>query len=578
MNLRIKLALVNQHRLFAQVMLTPKALEKQHQNYKNLFLENVFVLSLLSVLSYLLYFQRIPKFSLSLDGFFYTYLQYLNQLSNFSLIGPKDYGRPFLGLAWNLALLLGGGAVDGYNYFMFTCITLSSIFTFWLLRLILGCKLRLLTFLIALLKLVWSCNYEIFDNSSLAIYFAEMFFWLALLCFTLLKLHLLRGFGSGFVYLVMLIAIVIPLGIYQPIWAFILLFPILINWQKPGVFKSQKHLALLAWYIPAIVTISVCYATSREFAGRNFPGIPIFFERFVLGVKAATIDSFLTVFLKLSLNLKATPLWFTVLILTTLVVACYLLGRHELKLNHQEFNQRESLPYELAGASLFLIAIGILPFCLIAVPAYGSRYIHWAAIGSIMLLLSLVTYLLQQNHRIARFMALLLICILIFIHTLEIWQIGNLYEINVYAYRRFWTGLLSALPSISEKTYVVFDQPITNMATVDYTCTSILRNFTGTKETFCFTESNPSYSDDKSSVILTTKLDLNHTETGTLASSEYFANAPAKPVKLPIDQVIWMNWNPNSFHLSLLPDQDFKARISRTRKSNYGVRLFPNGK
>jgi uncharacterized membrane protein YwzB len=262
-------------------------------------INDLLAILLLSLIAAVIYFPRVNDFSHTIDGFHMSHLMEIGELPIYTVNEPKEPGRPFLGLGWNLAAVFGGGSVVGYYVFMFSSLVLSAIMVYSIVVTLLPNQ-PVWAFLGSALKLVWSANFEVFENHSVAIYFAELQFWLATFLFVRLAVSRTppRRFEVVLAPIGIVGCLVTAAGTYQTAWPVMLLPPLVLIASGFMKWKSRRTFLLLSlWYLSTIPMMLWCGWLSYRHAQKVSPSFLEIFDRLCYGFREATWDSVLYPFM-----------------------------------------------------------------------------------------------------------------------------------------------------------------------------------------------------------------------------------------------------------------------------------------
>ncbi len=545
---------------------------------------NMLVFIYLGITAGVLYFPQATRMGLSQDGFLLTYFMQTGDLLVFNFDEVKEPGRPFLGLSWHLAAILSGGSVVGYNLFMFFCIMASAILIYIFLKTLLP-RQPIWALLGSTLKLVWSANFEVFDNSCLAIYFAESLFWLACWLFARLTLQRvqLSRLEVFFTSLAMTTSLFIIAGTYQTSWPVVLLVPpALIALVVLNLRNRQTYLPLSLWYLATLPMIFWCYVKSYQFATQVAPPLPEIFKRLLVGLWATTGESLIAPFAPADAYPKFGVS--TAVLLSLLVFAILLIRmskQSSAALYEQSYKQIIRVLTLLLCVSLVIMVGSLLPPLILYTPKYGTRFIHWPAIGTILGVVTVLAGLYRIDRWIGATLSTILAVVLVSGMTQLTYNIGNHYGSNGFLNRRFWEDVSVEISNIDEGTIILIDGPPLGIATVDRFSTFVLRALTETHSTFFITDTKPEFDLKSQTYKITTDIDLNHKQSLTLRHSHY--DNPVFPMQLtalqtfqvPAYRVIWVSWDSTIRGLQIIPERSSMERLHRHIPSVWGEMLFP---
>lgn len=438
-------------------------------------------------------------------------------------------GRPFHCVPYKLAAWLGSGAVTGYNFFQFACLLTSACFVYALVRLM-ATGLYLWAYAAACLKLVWSANWDIFDNSCLPIYFAETCLWLALLVFAALakrplKISPLTLAAGGLVSTCLLLAA----GTYQTCWGPLLLAPLALLYVAGGAghVRSNRRVFLI-WY--AAASAGVLFAlyhylrvTVPQQATFSPAGI---LPRLLRGLYAALVTS-------IESPLRFDPgygIWYRTFVPVVFLFTAVLLilGRR-----HPPGRSPLAPQVRLLMASLPWVLVSILPPLVVYEPVYGSRHLHFAAVGTIGLLIGGLGILSAVLGRAGTVLAVIG-AVPLFAGSLQmVASHGKRTTATSIEHQRFFHQLTRSVPTVREGTVVLLERTPSNWAHTDFTMTWIFRALTGTKRTVFLTD-NPGLSavPGGATVWVETAVDLSDPVVRT-PPLEYHIKFPADVTNVP---------------------------------------------
>lgn len=530
--------------------------------------------------AYLLYFSQADRIGMSQDGFFLTYLMQTGDLQAFNLHEAKEPGRPFLGLPWQLAALFTGGTLTGYNSFMAVTLLLSAVLVYFLTR-TLAPRQPVWALLAATFKIVWSANYEVFDNSGLAIYFAEALFWLALWALAIgYSKREAHAWPHNFeVALIIIVSLVILVGIYQTPWPVVLMAPLaLFAAQTTPPRPAYTYFIVVAWYLAALPMMAWCYFLSLQFVARI--GAPQeLLVRFGKGIWASTATTLLFPFAPqkgYSHGGFSLPV-----VLFTVAFALLLLWAAFRSWPAFRDAPRKGLLRALSIAGIvaaFVVAVEVLPPSLLWEPTYGTRTVHWSSLGTLLGTVAALAWLCHRYRSAGCAVAATIAIVLVANMAQQSQDIGNHYAINGFMNRRFWQDVSIELSRVDEGTIVLMDGPAAGIGTVDSFSTALLRNLTETHGSFFMTERKPTFDPVKKSYQVTSVVDLEQVDPIVLPS-KYFRTPKVllqpRTFEIPSSRVVWVEWNPAKLRLRVLAEQSAMERLHTNIPSTYGQVLFP---
>lgn len=535
----------------------------------------------LGLIAGVLYFSQVTRLSLSLDGFLAAYLIKIGDY--------RDPSRPFLELGWQLATMLTGGSVSGYNGFMFSCLFFSALLVYALVWTLLP-RQPVWALLASTLKLVWSANFEVFDNSGLAIYFSESLFWLACWLYTCLTLERIQlsQFKVFFTSLVMTVSLFIVVGTYQTSWPVVILVPLALLGFKVMRWRKSRAYLLFLWYLTALPMmfwsfLQLGQSDSANKAFQEIPHLPEILNRLLAGLWAATGQSLAAPFAP---TLTYTTFGLSAFVVLIILVFTVLLAWTGLQswpeLQKQPAKQISYVILLLVLLSLAVVTATLLPPLVIHLPSYGTRVMHWPAIGTILGVVAILAGLYRMHRWVGGTLSAVLALFLVAGMAQQTYNIGNHYASNSFLNRRFWEDLSIEAPKIDEGTVVLMDGPPLGIATDDRFSTWVLRALTAeTHMTFFITDSKPQFDPQSLTYTITSVVDLENKQ--PLISPRRYLRDPVFPIKLakpqtfqvPAHLVVWVRWDWVSRRLQVVPKQSAMERLHHNILSVWGEILFP---
>lgn len=552
------------------------------------WVNNILFLLFLLLVSIELYFRHIDRLSLSQDGFLLTYFMQTGDLTAIDVKSVKDPGRPFLGLGWQLASLFGGGSVSGYNAFMFCSLTLSATFIYFIVRVLIP-RQPIWAFLVSFLKLIWSANYEIFDNSGLSIYFSEALFWLAfwMLLILITKFEQLSRFERLLSLFIMIFSLCVTIGTYQTSWPLILLIPLVLIFYGEICLQIFTHQIFLAiWYVIAFSVMFWCYILiGQNYINTVSPPLVEVVQRVLNGFWEATYKALCTPFavVKGYSSYGITSLiTFTTIIFSVFLVLFGVQSNTEFQSLSLKKMVRLLSQFLLIGIVIILSSL-LLP-SLHWEPVYGNRLMHWTAIGVIISILAILAAVLKIHPLFGGGISVIAIIIFVTEMMQQTYDVGNHYAFNGFKNRRFWEDLSTQLASIDEGTIVFITGSVSSISTNDKFSTQMLRYISETHLSFFITESQPVYDPINKIYSVSTLVDLDQTKpllkVVRMGRSHIYSriakhfNQP-RIFRVSANRVIWVKWNELSLQFHLISEQSEMNRIRLNIPSTYGKKLFP---
>lgn len=531
----------------------------------------------LAALAGILYFPQADRLGLGMDAFLAAYFEYIGY--------TREPSRPFLELGWHLATALTGGSVTGYNIFQFSCLLLSSVLVYFLVRIVLP-QQPVWALLASTLKLSWSANFEVFDNSGLAIYFAESLLFLAILIFTLLttKFKKLSWTGLMLPSVALVTCLVVVVGTYQTFWPLILFVPLAL--MVLGIIDRRNirtRQMLTLWYLFSLpLMIFGVYKASVAVGNINI-SLGEYIIRLGNGILATTSQS-------LSVPFSAVPTYSTygvsgwvVFILCIFFVLFVLMGLQTYPaLREKSFKTNINFFVKMIVIGLIIIVITLLPPLLINLPNYGTRVMHVPALGSILLVVAALAALFSIHRIVGGVFAAVIGITLVAGMVQQTYNVGNHYAINGYLSRRFWEDISIDIKNIEDDTIVVMDEPPVGIAMYDGFSTWVLRAMTETSKTYFITGSKALFDKNRNSYTITSTVDLSGSKKHHPGVSSYLYDR-VFPVNLTVpetfyvsaDRVITVKWNISTRRVDVLPEKSAMVRLHRGTTSVYGSILFP---
>lgn len=556
---------------------------RQFSSHQLLF--DLSAVALLILVAGALYFPLVDRGTHSQDGFLMSYLLETGDLLPYNVKEVKEPGRPLVGLGWHISAVLGGGSVSGYFTFMFSCLLVSAILVYAIVRTILP-EQPLWALLASSFKLVWVANLEIFDNSGLAIYFVESVFWLAVFLFARLiiqRKHSLMITLIGMVGFVSCVVIVV--GTYQTSWPLLMLMPLVFVGLGVVKWKSRRTLILLsAWYLSAISMMIWCATLSYSYAAHISPSLYEIFKRVAIGFWEATGKTFLYTIA------PASHLTFGVssFVILSVVVFAGLLGWFGLRslpepMRNSRRRSVRTLFLMMVAATLIIVG-SLLPPSVNYLPQFGTRHMHWASIGAIMATLTALAALFRMKVPLSSFMSVILALVVFSAMICRVHNVGISRAERSLPGRLFWEDLIVELPKVKEATVVLMGSPPKHVSMVDSFGTWIFRAFTDTKKTFFVCEGKPELHQETQTYEITSVVDFDSVGDSAvpLGGNSYFSNPIFPKVfkepqvfHVPASRVVWLSWGNSGHRLRVDPERSAVERINRDTRSVFGEKLFP---
>ena len=549
---------------------------------------DLIAIGLLALIGGLLFFPLVDRTSQSYDGFLLTYLLERGDLLLYNVNEAKEPGRPFLGLAWHMAAALGGGSVSGYYAFQFSCLILSAILVYAVIRTLLP-RQPAWAFLAAALKMVWIANYEVFDNSGLAIYFVETLFWLALLLYSRLIVRRERMPRVEILEVIVIaFALVVVIGTYQTSWLLVLLVPIsmlglgLLKWGR----RRTVYL-LSVWYFACLPMMTWCTILSLSYADRISVSPQEFFMRVLSGFWAATGESIYYSFAQPpglpDFFFPGGKSVYVILGVFTVAWVWFSLGSFS-ELRKQSIGSTNRVLLFLFSLGIVIVLVTLLPPSLRYLPTFGTRFMHWAGVGSIIAFVAVFAWLSRMKAPMSGVTSVVL-AILFFSGTVCLaFNIASYRTENSLINRRFWENLILELPKVERGTVILTEGLMAGVVIGDAFGTWVFRTLTDTKRTFFVSETTPEYDPVSQTYEISSVLALD---------PEGFSGEPMgdKPFyrrhdfpnvfdgphvsHIPENRVVWLSWDLESRRLRVDPERSAMDRVMSGVPTEYGRLLFP---
>jgi hypothetical protein len=518
-----------------------------------------------------------------MDGFYISYAKFSGQLRSFDILDAhrlKESGRPFVGLVWHLATLLTGGTVDGYNSCLLALHALNATIVYALGRTLLP-QFPLVAVTAAALKLVWSANYELFDNSGLAIYFAEALFLFACWILVLLSRDSHSRFETALGRISLVVSLLVVIGTYQVAWPLILLFPATLLLTGVIHLQESRSLVLLTlWYSTALPMMGWCFYLASGALSVSPPLLQVA-GRAAAGAWHATFEALTSPFLGRNrlFSIRQLPYW--------LIGASLTFSGLWVWAAWGSWGSLASIPRTCLTRSITKIVLigfvivfaAVLPPSVLYTPTYSSRFMEWASFGTILVIVAFSILLLRVHPWIGGLAAAAANIALVSAMMVQVYSISKYYTLPNFANRRFWQDVSTLLPRLDEGTVVLMDGPPTGVvALADVFSTWVLRAMSDTHTTFFITDSKPVWDAQLQAYQITTVVDLARKEP-LVPGSQYF-RAPAllpepRTYTVTPDRIVWADWNWPSLRLRIVPERSAMQRVHQDIPSTFGQSLFP---
>lgn len=491
-------------------------------------------------------------------------------------------GRPFHPVAYKLAAILGAGSITGYNVFQFSCLSISALLVYALIRIVSGTASHW-AYAASCLKLVWAAKWDLFDNSCLPVYFAETCFWLALVLFALLTsgrtLARTAQAGAG---IVMSGCVLLAAGTYQTVWGALLLGPLAVLFVPHGFSRWWANRnALLAWYLAAGggIAFSLYHYLRVPVHQSDVTASPLtLLARLAQGMYAALVTTYWLPFRFQAIH----PVSVWTLLAAGLLFA---LGLLFLGVAHHSRRPVSPLPIRLLLVSVPWIVVSILPPLVVYTPAYGTRMLHFAAAGSIGLALAALSLMPALAGRLGRLTSTVAL-VWLFTGSLKLAIAnGHLVASKSIEHQRFFYQFTNLVPAPPEGAVFLFESKPSEFPYNDFSLTWILRALTATKTTVAISD-NPaiSPSEVEGEISVHTAVSLREPVL-KLPPQPYYLKIPVTatnaPAMLPdatlqgvrADSLVLLQWDRGSHTLSFSPRHP-GLRPVEGRRSRLAEALF----
>jgi hypothetical protein len=543
----------------------------------------------LFILSISLLFRHASTLGLSHDGFLLTYASFQGDLQAINFTDIKEPGRPFVGLAIKLAELTTGGSVTGINLFMYASYTASALLIYALMRLLIPGQ-PIWAVVAATLKLTWSSNVEIFDNSGIIIYFGEAVFWLATVQFV----SFFRR-PSPLTATTMVACVATVCGTYQGLWPLIALAPVcLIATQSLPWRTKNARLALFFWSVGAIPVMVWSFISAQQYITEISPSPLTMLGRITDGAWNAIGVSLLNPFISI-VRMPPVPVDYVRDVCMAIMVAVWIWAATWRSAEHLEASgvRRKAISMIVLG---LIAVVGTLAATTVKFdPVYTSRFMALPASGVLLMLGGISALVWSYAGRIGTVVVLVCLATFAIASARQLSAIGFNTSKAGFIERRFWEDFTVELPRIDEGTVVVFENaPPRGVATFDWYSTRIMRTLSETHLTFFSGETPAVHTNDGWRI--TTNIDLSQiapehfrgnwrsyssTIVGSaVLSATYYDRSPprlsrVKEYIVPEERVVALKWDAQRLRLWVDRDRSNLNRVHPDIPSTYGHRLFP---
>jgi hypothetical protein len=576
---------------------------------------------ILAVVALRVFFRVAPLLAYADDSWTASYMLFRGTLPLVNLDISDAVAMPYQDRRWlyevpyHLARFLGTGDVTSYYVFLYACHALTAIVVYIVARQLLRGAAHW-GLVAALLVLVYPADYDIFSSAILpSMGWGELMMLVAILC-----LVLLLGNGSWprpvrlAVFTLMFAAVLFPVGTYEAMWLLVALAPpllvlaVALRDHRPwGSLGSWAKYPTLVWYAGALVSAGAFGArlalspTLRDNADGYVSGREpaIWFGRVVRGSAAAlsgVVDvSFRHLVNWIGAGFGRTPAvdyapWASGAALVPLVgaaVAVILLLRwgqsKGIGIAGPGLAGRVVLA---AGVGLLLVVAALLAPTLSGEASFGTRYLHFASYGAVILVVSLGIAAERVSHQPALVAAAVGFLIVACGFYLD--SVGTYYGEVGRQSRRFFYQLHDEVPSVRDGTIVLIQDAPTSGSLYEHVTTEVLRAFTGSHTAYLLTDGAVKIDDDPSHsfVRLTTCSDLDSGPNPALERG-YWAMSPCvidptNPLsgshvsEIARDRIVWLRWDRTKLTLQLDEQRSAMARVNRDAHSEFGSLLFPD--
>lgn len=570
------------------------------------------VLFLLLVASHL-FFSRAGAIPLAQDSFRKAYLIFADRLppliTDYQPYLGKYAGRPLRALPWHLAQLTGGGSVAGYNAFMFGCLTLTSIMIYLLLR-VLAPGHRALALGAAAVKLVWTANHDVFANNTLTNSFGELAFWVAtyLLAVLLRRTHGLLLSARLLLSALMALALVVSTASYETGWLVTLFCPLALLYllrlfrRRPATLSAlgvwyAACSAAVGWWVLNYWLFPQVRSPSFQ-AGTQRTDLATFGARLLTGLQATLLDPLLVPLneaVSLLSGARGQALagrsysdpWL-ILVFVLFFVVLYTWTRHrpepEQPASQQDPDHAGSggraTAVRLVLCGLIVVLLGLGPPSFRYDPVYGTRFLQWASLGGIMVMMAPAVWATGQLKASGSLLAGLWLTTLFGASALYLDQLGASRARGEHV-TRVWQELITAVPSVAEDTVVVVEDCPFRSPQFDAFGTFAFRGLSGTKRSFLACEVSPVLvpNDSGYAVRVSTSVNLarpDHSPTSHLTFPPFAPGRERQEVLIEQERVLWLKWNSPSRSFEIVESRSSMSRLRADQRSELGRRLFPD--
>ncbi len=576
-------------------------------------------LLLLVVVAAEVFFRLVPLLGFADDSWTASYMLDRGTLPILNLDISNAVTMPYQDRRWlyevpyHVARLLGDGSVTSYNVFLYACQTLTAVLVYAVARVLFPGRPGW-ALIAGLLKLVYPADSEVYSSAILPQAWGECLMVLALLCLLiLLGARRLRAPIRVALSVLMFVAVMFPIGTYESTWPLVLLAAPLLtlavalrDGQGGRTLPAWALGPLAVWYAGALLSMAVFVArlalspTLRTDADRYIyaRGPAEWLGRVARGLEAALVGVLdipfrhLAAFVAGRVGMRGLALSqyvplasareLAVLLLVGVAVVVVVWWQRRT-IRRSGFDGRLLLGF---GVGLLLVVAALLPPTLNGEPDFGTRYLHFAAYGAVIVLVSIFIWAERITRRPTLVAAVGALVIVVWGFYLG--SVGTYYGEVGRQTRRFFYQLRTELPSIQDGTIVVLQDSPRSGDMYEHVTTMILRAFTGTHTSYLLSDSVVKIADNPSlsTVRLVTCNDLAGPPDPALERG-YWAMAPCvldvvnnapsiHTADVPRDRIVWLRWDAPTQTLHLDERRSAMQRVDRDARSDFGSLLFPD--
>ncbi|MEM9018650.1 MAG: hypothetical protein AAGC68_16700, partial [Verrucomicrobiota bacterium] len=383
------------------------------------------------------------------------------------------------------------------------------------------------------------------------------------------------------------VSLVVAVGTYQTNWPLVLFVPVALLATGALPWRARRTRKLLSiWYLFALPMMAWCTAISFSYVDSASLSFLEYIGRVWTGFRAATVESILYTFVTSPGLPKSDFSWFGSAALVIAFFAVVLLWFSLGSLAGPEEKSEKPTPIFLIlfGVSLAVLGASLLPPSLIYTPTYGTRLIHWAAIGTILGIVVILAWAFRWKAPLGAAISALMALVFFSATICQVFEIRNYRIDNSFLNRRFWEDLTLELPKVKEGTVLLMESSPAGVAASDSVATWVFRALTESQEAFFIFETPPEFETDHREYVLKTTVNLapGKVDEHRLGGKPYFED-PVFPTVLeepqafsiPESRVIWLDWNLESRRLSIDPTRSAMDRIVDGSPHALGRKMFP---